>query len=262
MSAPLVVVTRDEGPEGALTRRLAALGAAVWPLPCTATAPPGDPGPLDTAIAALPSFDWLVLTSARAVSAALERPGWEAAWSSRPRPRIAAVGRATAARLADAGVPVDHVGGGGGAALARSLVESGVPLAGVRVLWPRADRARRELAQALAAAGAELSDPVAYRTLVGRPGDLELFRERLAVARVAAVTFASPSAAEGLAEALGAGDLAPLRGRTLVASLGPTTSGALAERGAPPDLEAAEPSLAALAEAVMGRLRVPTGASP
>jgi uroporphyrinogen III methyltransferase/synthase len=259
VSAPLVVVTREEGREGALSDRLAALGASVWPLPCTATAAPVDPEPLDTALAALADFDWLVVTSARTVEALLERPGWPAAWTVAARPRVAAVGHATAARLRDAGVPVACEGRGGGATLAQALLDSGAGLRGARVLWPRSDRARPELGQALRAAGALLSDPVAYRTRAARPDDLERFLAALDAGRIAAVTFASPSAASGLAELLPGRDLARLRGRTLVASIGPATSAALAERGAPAAVQASRPDAEALAEAVIGSLRVQTG---
>jgi uroporphyrinogen-III synthase len=75
------------------------------------------------------------------------------------------------------------------------------------------------------------------------------------------VCFLSPSAAEGLAAALGSDDLAALRGRCLVASLGPTTSDALARLGAPPDVEAAQVSARSLAAALLARLTRLQGAS-
>ncbi|HSD26719.1 MAG TPA: uroporphyrinogen-III synthase, partial [Vicinamibacteria bacterium] len=78
---------------------------------------------------------------------------------------------------------------------------------------------------------------------------------------VDAVCFLSPSAAEGLAAALGSDDLAPLRGRCLVASLGPTTSEALARLGAPPDVEPVQASARSLAEALLARLHPLQGAS-
>lgn len=264
MSGPLVVVTREEGPKGVLSERLTALGASVWALPCTATEPVADPGQLDRALAGLAGFDWLVVTSARAVDALCERPAWPSAWTAGPRPKVAAVGRASARRLRDAGLPVDLVGSGGGEALGRALVEAAAPLRRIRILWPRAEGARPELGRTLGSAGVEVSDPVAYRTRAVRPESLRAFAEALVAGRIAAVTFAAPSAAEALAAALPTGDLSSLRDRTLVASIGPTTSEALAACGAPPDVQAAEPAARALAEAVMGRLLAPTptGATP
>jgi uroporphyrinogen-III synthase/uroporphyrinogen III methyltransferase/synthase len=260
MSQPLVVVTRDEGPLGPLSRRLAALGASVWPLPCTATAAAADLGPLDAALAALASFDWLVFTSARAVQAVVDRPGWPAEWPDPPgRPRIAAVGSATAARVRAARVPVHRAGDSGGAVLTGAIAETGASLQGARVLWPRADRARPDLARALAAAGAHVTDPVAYRTLLARPDSAAGFVEALEAGRIAAVTFASPSAAQGLAALLPGEALERLRGRTLVASIGPSTSAALAALGAPADVESRRPGAGALADAVVARLGIPTG---
>jgi uroporphyrinogen III methyltransferase/synthase len=191
----------------------------------------------------------------------VEHSAWPAAWPGRTRG--AAVGPATAARLREAGVAVDRVGAGGGQDLARALVASGAVGPGTRVLWPRAEAGRPEPGRTLARAGAVLVDPVAYRTLAAHPAleaDLEGFRAALESGRLAAVTFASPSAAEGLAEHLPTRDLRPLRGHTLVASIGATTSASLAERGAPADVEAERPRAEALARAVMGRLRVPQGA--
>jgi len=259
VSEPLVVVTRDEGPEGALSSGLKRLGASVWSLPCTTTAPAADPGPLDDALVALASFDWLAVTSARAVGALRERPTWPPVWAGAPRPRVAAVGSATAARLAEAGVPVACVGSAGGAALARAMVESGATLKRARVLWPRSDRAQPELARALRAEGAVVSDPVAYRTEITPPPDLESFARALDEGRIAAVLFASPSAALGLAAVLPGHDFERLGARTLVASIGPTTSAALLELGVRAELEASPPDAAALAEAVMGRLRAREG---
>jgi len=247
-----VVVTRDEAEDGPQRRRLAELGAEVWALPCTATVPAPDPAPLDEAVAALAGFDWLVVTSRRAVEALLERPAWPPVWQGRPR--VAAVGEATAGRLREAGLPVDLVGEAGGAALGAALVGRGEVGAGARVLWPRAEGARPELEQALEEAGARVSAPIAYATRPIRPADLDEFVGALAVGRVDAVTFASPSAAGGLAALLPGGDLQGLRGRTIVASIGPTTSAALEAHGAAADVEARPPGAVALAEAVMERL--------
>jgi uroporphyrinogen-III synthase len=122
------------------------------------------------------------------------------------------------------------------------------------VLWPRSDIACRELADGLAAAGASVLEAVAYRTIATSPADLESFRAALHAGRVDAVCFLSPSAAEGLAAALATEDLAALRGRCLVASLGPTTSEALARLGAPPDVQAGQASARSLAAAVLARL--------
>src|SRR3712207_9030738 len=58
-----VVVTRARAQAGELSRELEALGAEVFEFPTIEIRPPEDFGPLDEAIRALDSFDWIVFTS-------------------------------------------------------------------------------------------------------------------------------------------------------------------------------------------------------
>jgi uroporphyrinogen-III synthase len=265
MRRAVVVVTREGGSDDPLGATLAAMGAEVVWLPTTATLPPLDPAPLDAATSSLASFDWLVFTSARAVESLCGRPRFAETWreAGEKRPRVAAVGEATAAAVSDRGMTVDVVPADArGSALAAALLDHAGSLGGRRVLWPRSDIARRELPEALARAGAIVVEPVAYRTVTASPPGLEAFRARLEAGRVDAVCFLAPSAAEGLAAASPSRDLAFLRGRCLVASLGPTTSRALERLGAPPDVEPARHRAAALADALRARLALLEGAHP
>jgi uroporphyrinogen-III synthase len=256
VSGPLVVVTRAEAAGEGLRGALAQLGIDSRDFPTTRIEPALDPEPLARAVAGLDAFDWLAVTSVHAVDALGACPAWREAWRRGPRPRVAAVGVATAARLRDAGAPVDVVGDGpGGAALAHRLVtDFGEALRGARVLWPRSDRARPDLGDALEAAGAHLVAPVAYRTVTTAPGVSAWFVDGLARGEIAAVAFLSPSAVSGLAVALGAADLSLLGGRTRVASIGPTTSAALRALGAPPHVESPRPESHVFAEAMLACL--------
>jgi len=252
-SRPVVAVTREEGAEGALGRALRARGFDVLPLATVAVEPPTDPASLSTARELLDRFDWLVFTSGHAVDAFVGHPSWRDLWNGLAvRPRLAAVGPATAEHLAKAGLAVDLLPEAAGAgALAEALIaQHGGSLRGVRVLWPRSDIARRELPDRLRAAGAEVSEPVAYRTVPARPDGLGDFRARLETGGVDAVALLSPSAAEGLAAALGTRDLRALAQHTVVASIGPTTSAALRSLGAPPDVEAAPSTAEGMADAL------------
>jgi uroporphyrinogen-III synthase len=252
-SRPLVVLTRDERPEAPLSAWLGARGLDVFALPTISIEPPSDWRPLDEALAGLAGYDWLAFTSAHAVHALCRRPAWGEAWGGKPRPRLAVVGAATAAALADHGLKADlPPGAGGGRALATAILAEG----GGRILWPRSDLARPEFREVLAAGGAVVQDPVAYRTTSAVPARVGEFARLLGAGRVAAVCFLSPSSAESLALALGRSDLALLRGTTQVASIGPTTTTTLKSLGAPPDLEAAAPSAQSLAEALVLHLSV------
>lgn len=250
---PLVVVTRDEGAEGRLAAALAACGLDSFPLATVAVRPAADLTRLDTLLAGSGPGDWLAFTSAHAVEVVCGRAAWEAL-APGARPRIAAVGAATAERLRERAATPDLVADGSGArALADALAARG-KLAGVHVLWPRSDRARPELGQRLRLAGARVGQVVAYRIEPVAGSELREFRRLLAAGRFAAITFLSPSSAFGLASALGATELALLAGRTLVASIGATTSQALRELQAPPQLEAPAARLEALADALAARL--------
>jgi uroporphyrinogen III methyltransferase/synthase len=244
-----VVVTRCEPEGGPLARRLEARGARIVRWATTKLAPPSDPKPLERALAGLAAYDWLVVTSAHGAAAVTARV------ETRPaKLRVAAVGPATAAELEAAGWAVDLVGPGPGAeALARALAESGV--AGARVLFPAGSLARETLVESLAGLDVRLDRVEAYRTLPARL-DVGACFAQLDSGAVDAITFASPSAVDGLARALGRDELPAILDRIAVASIGPTTTAALVAAGRAPDAEAAQPSLDSLVDAV-GRALAP-----
>jgi len=62
-----IVVTRSRAQASDLAEQLEALGAEVIEMPAITIEPPADWAPLDTAIAALATFDWVVFTSVNGV---------------------------------------------------------------------------------------------------------------------------------------------------------------------------------------------------
>ena len=250
MSAPrlagrVVVVTRDEPPRGPLSGRLEAEGARVLAWPTIALEPPRDPAPLERALGRIEEYDWLLLTSPRAVTAIVARIA-----RLPDRLRVAAVGAATAAAAAESGWRVDRVPDEfRGEALAAAFAAAG-DAAGARFLYPAADRAGDELPRALAALGARVERVEAYRI---RTATLDAAACLDAAERggVDAVTFASPSAVEGLASALGEAALARLLDRAPAVVIGPTTERALARHGIRPGAVARPSTLDGLVEAVV-----------
>jgi uroporphyrinogen-III synthase len=244
-------VTRTAGGEDALSARLRELGAAVRELPANELGPPADPVPLDAALRALPTFDWVAFASAAAVERVLGRldelrlpPGSLSARS------LAAVGPATAARLADALRPPDLTAAEAtGEGLARALASE---VRGRRVLLPRPAEGRPDLLDGLTAAGAEVVAVEAYRTLPAPAERLRVLAGWIERGEVDAVTFASPSAVRAVAVALGRET--PLLGRALLAAIGPTTAAALREAGLPGGIVAGRPTGAELADAVAAAL--------
>ncbi|WP_242347036.1 uroporphyrinogen-III synthase [Anaeromyxobacter terrae] len=246
-----VVVTRGKGGEDALSARLRALGAEVREVPSIAFADPADPGPLDGALRALDRFEWAVFTSATAVDRTVARLlalGLEVA--ALARLRLAAVGPATAERLARAVREPDLVPGEAkGDALARALAPH---VRGRRVLFPRPAEGRPETVAGLLAAGAELTAVEAYRTVPAPAEAIAPLGDWLARGEIDAVAFASPSAVRAVVSALG--ERAALLRDVLLAAIGPTTAEALREHGLAPGAEPERYTGADLAEAVAARL--------
>ena len=97
---------------------------------------------------------------------------------------------------------------------------------------PRSDRARHDLPDALRAAGAEVTEVVAYHTGgVGAidPGVMRAMRE----AQVDVISFFSPSAIENLRGELGEEVLSRLGAKAAFAAVGPVTAAALRNAGLP-----------------------------
>ncbi|HSR36266.1 MAG TPA: uroporphyrinogen-III C-methyltransferase, partial [Desulfurivibrionaceae bacterium] len=157
-----ILVTRAADQAGEFSRMLASQGAQVYECPTIKLVPPPSQAELDAVIADLAGFHWLILTSGNAVRhffnrlAALGRDARALA-----NCRVCAVGPKTAAAIREYGinpdlVPADYKAEGVVAAFAE------LDIAGQRVLFPRADKAREVIPQALAGMGAEVVAPVAY----------------------------------------------------------------------------------------------------
>ncbi len=224
-----VAVTRPAEQAGPLLAALRAAGAHPIAAPAIRVLPPEDPTALRDAAAALERFDWVVCTSANGAHGLLaSRATPEAAWPAGVR--VAAVGGATAEVLRAAGVPVSFTPTSAvGDALARELPVEG----GVRVLWPRGDLADTSLAERLAARGATVMAPIAYRTVadVALLGMLDALRD----GRVDAITFASASTVrhvvEGIAAAGARLDAPSEASRPRIVCIGPVTAAAARECG-------------------------------
>jgi len=242
-----IAVTRAPEQAGELARLLAEHGAEVVLCPLVAFEPPLDWDPLDDALHRLGEFDWLLFTSQNAVrffEARRRELGIPLHWG---RPRVAVVGPATAKAAREMGYGVGYVAKEAtGRALAQGLAES---VKGSSVLMPRSDHASYDLPELLQTAGAHVTDVVAYRTVAPGP-DTERALERIRAGEVDAVTLASPSAFERLAEQLGIPALEELSGRVALAALGPVTAAAIRQAGLPVAVAPAKPSAAALVEAL------------
>jgi uroporphyrinogen-III synthase len=245
-----ILVTRAPHQASQLADRLSALGATPILIPTIEIAPPASFAALDAALTGLSSFDLVAFTSANAVEAFHQR-ALLLGLTPAPR-RIAVVGPATERAVASIGLHADMVPTIFTAeSLAQTIVQTLLPEAhGARILLLLAEQAPATLASALEAAGARVTVAAAYSNRI----------PEAALAAVAAlfaepancpdaVTFTSASTAGNLIALLDAAGLT-MPAAVVRASIGSVTSRALADLGLPPHLEAAEPTIAALAEAL------------
>lgn len=249
-----IAVTRTPEQAGELIARLSELGAVPLLCPAIAFAPPADSAPLERALHQIGGYDWAIFTSANAVRFTLARAAAIGVGLEQlAGPRLAAVGRSTAAalqqhQLQPALVPeAQHAEG-----LLHAL--GGAIGAGQRALLPAGDLARSTLAEGLRARGAHADCVVAYRTI---PGDgARLLAPYLAAAAIDATIFASPSAVtyllDGLAQA-GIGRSAALERLGTAICIGPTTAEAARAAGLRVAQAREGPSVESIIQALVAR---------
>lgn len=242
------MVTRAAEQAEALTSQLQARGALVIECPTIAVVDPEQWDELDTALAALHTIDWIILTSVNGVRfffGRLQQLGLTTA--ALKDCRLCVVGPKTAAAVQAQGlqpdlVPEQFTGEG--------VVEAfrGVDLQGAKVLFPKADGARDLIPQQLRAMGAQVLDPVVYRTVMPQALPPEAWQALEAYSLDAAI-FSSPSTVRNLAALVGgAARLQTLLAGVAVASIGPVTSKACRTLGLEVALEPQQATLDAVLE--------------
>ncbi len=230
-----IMVTRMRDQAAALSRPLASLGAEVIQAPTIELQPIEDYAAVDEALRQVSRYAWLVLTSTNGVDAFGERLAAIGADARQMAGvRIAAVGQATAARLAECGLRADLVPPEAvGESLAVALTGQ---VAGSRVLLLRAQEARPELVLGLRQAGASCDDLPVYRTGCSKSLPRGV-AERLEAGGIGWITLTSPSSLGNLMALLGP-DAKMLLGRARLASIGPVTTKAIRAAGLEAAVEA------------------------
>ncbi len=243
-----VAVTRAREQAGGLREKLLALGAQVVEIPTIEIRPPDSWEPLDAAIRRLEEFDYLLVTSANGVRNLLARLaacGRDA--RDLKRLTIGAIGPATAAELARAGVKVDllpseYVAEGLLAVLGKR------DLRGKAFLIPRARVARDLVPRVLEERGARVEVVEAYQTVAPDIPAEEI--TRLLTPPPDAITFTSSSTAANFAKLVGEHRVGQTLRGVAIASIGPVTSETLRKLGLIVTLEAHESTMAGLVHAL------------
>ena len=265
-----ILITRTRHQASDLAAQLEALGATPLLIPAIEIIPPETYAPLNTALAQLDTYDWLLFTSANAVEVFHQRYSGPQNWvphlrvedakvgnrasdpssSSQPQnpppklPRIAVIGPATARAVQGIGLTVDLIPP---QYIAESLAEALTPHApNSRMLLIRAAQARDILPEVLTAAGATVTVAEAYRNQFP-PDSIPALQALFATPDTYpdAITFTSASTARNLIALLEAASLT-LPSTIILASIGPITSQTLRDLGHAPHIEAPEPTIPAL----------------
>jgi uroporphyrinogen III methyltransferase / synthase len=233
LSGRRIVVTRSREQAGDLIDMLEERGAEAIPAYSIRTIGPEDPLPLQEACARAGTFDWIVFASANAVDYFMNCLLADGDVRELHGVRLCAVGPSTASRLHRFGIRVDLMPDEFRADAIGDALKASGNLARTRILLPRGDIARDKLAEELRAAGADVVDVVAYRTVPAGPdrdSDYDVYR-MLLDRQIDAVTFASASAVRNFVAMLGQDQAADLLKSTVVASIGPVTAEAAEQLG-------------------------------
>lgn len=240
-----VVVTRAAHQAEDLAAPLRSYGANIITLPLVGIVPPLHPEPLKRAASNANSYDWIVFSSANAVTAfrtALDgSPGSVVA-------RIAAIGPATRETAEQAGFHVDLIPE---SYIAESLAEAfnQESLGGCRILIPSAAVARDVVPVALRQRGALVNVVEAYRNILPPESAArapEIFRPPYPDW----ITFASSSAVDHLVGLTGAEPLSHSR----IATIGPATSNTVRHHHLAVDAEAVTHDIAGLVDALVNSI--------
>jgi uroporphyrinogen-III synthase len=251
LSGKTILVTRAAGQSSQFRNLLTAQGAQVIDLPALEITPPSSWQPLDAAIAQLPTYDWLILTSANAVEYFWQRLATVGNPAQVATVKVAVVGKKTAKVLASKGLHPDYIPPD---FVADSLVASfPEPVAGKRLLFPRVESGGRAvLVREMTAAGATVTEVAAYESGCPQVPDSTAIAA-LAAGEVDVITFASSKTVHHgcrlMAQGLGAAwqqRLAPVA----IAAIGPQTAAACRECLDRVDIEAQTYTLEGLTEAL------------
>ena len=225
------VVTRARAQASALTEKLETEGAKVLEVPAIKIVDPEDFTPLDKAQNNLPSYDWVIFTSANGVDLFFDRllkNGKDArAFANN---KFAAIGSATADMLTAYGLTADLVPA---SYKAEDLVDTLLPQLhkGSKVLLARAKEARNVLPDALQAAGADVEVVAGYETVADCENKDELITA-LQNKAIDCITFTSSSTVKNLLQALW--DAKELLTGVTLAAIGPITAKAMEKNGLKP----------------------------
>ena len=235
-----ILITRARSQASKLSAMLSTLGAKCIEIPAIKIVSPSDNyQAIDTALAQIHKYDFVIFTSENGVKHFFERLQLKNLDTrSLANSKIAAIGSATSEELSNHGINADFVPTEFRAEALVELLKDKVK--GKRVLIPRAEEAREILPQELIKFGADVEIVPIYRTISAIEGTINLDDIDL-------VTFTSSSIVKNLVNAVGAGALKNIK----TAAIGPITAETIKKFGINIDIEAEEYTINGLVEAIL-----------
>ena len=235
-----ILITRARAQASKFSKMLSALGADCIEMPTIKIVKPSDDyKAIDGALVKIRDYNYIIFTSENGVKHFFERLRLkELDARALVNAKIAAIGSATSAELAQHGINADFVPNEFKAEALVDLLKDKV--SGCKVLIPRAEEAREVLPQELTKYSAAVEVVPVYKTI-------SAIEDEFNFDGIDLVTFTSSSTVKNLLNSVGAEMLKNVK----TASIGPITSATLKEFGIEADIEAKEYTIAGLVEAII-----------
>ncbi|MFA5354178.1 MAG: uroporphyrinogen-III C-methyltransferase [Thermodesulfovibrionales bacterium] len=229
------------------------LGGEIFEFPTIAIAPPEDYTGLDNAIERIEGYNWIIFTSGNGVSYFMKR------LMDRGRDvrdlkgiKICAIGTKTAEAVNRYGIRVDLIPEEFNA---EGLIESFSRLSpvgslkGIKILLPRAEKAREILPEKVRELGGEIDTPVTYRAVKPMTHGKRLKRF-LKGGRLTVATFTSAATFHNFLDIVGDEAIDLLKGMT-IAAIGPVTKKAIEKAGLTVTIVPAEATIKAMVDEIV-----------
>ena len=241
-----VLVTRPKEQAAPFVKLLEAEGARVIEFPTIEIKPPRSFKGLKRAIKKIRDYDWVIFTSVNGVHrflGALREQGRDL--RDLYGIKVAAIGEKTAESLERAGIGVETVPRD---FRAEGLIEifSGINVRNKRILIPRAKAARSVLPDTLKDMGAKVDVVDAYETKKPSLRDTNKIKKLIEDKMIDVLTFTSSSTARNFFSQIG-----NIPKNTVIACIGPVTSGTVREYGYEPKIIPEEYTVERLTDSIV-----------
>ena len=244
-----ILITRAREQSAGFAEHLRQRGAEVIVFPTIEIVPPLSWDTLDRAIDQLPSYDWIIFTSANGVHffwLRLKERGMTE--NLPPSLKVCAIGPATADPLIKKGISVDYIPE---EYIAEAILKGfeTMSIQRKRILLARAKVARDVLPKGLRKMGAGVDVVEVYRTVKPKGGSRRL-RQLLKEETMDVMTFTSSSTVNHFAELLKKEDLKTYLKGIVIACIGPVTARTAKAWGMNVAIQPKEYTIPALSQAI------------